>query len=533
MRPTIAHLKVPRIVGYISSLAALTVAVRIAGFFDKIVLTAFFDLANLEALFIAISLPMMTYSVVAAIVNPIVLPGFAGKLGAGDSRGAVRQLQGWLLVLIPLLLAVTGLIMLFPDAVATVLAPGFDLSRRQFCATLLLKLAPLNVVMGLVPLLSAFQNAQRAFSLPAFGELAMKVTATLFVLAMAKTWGMTAPVLGVAMGMLAYLAILAATSWKTCALRPSVAFLKEPEFKKMLVLMIAPCLGTVVARVGEIAERAAASTLAPGSVAALTLARKLVDLPLLIISLTAATVLFTYFAELNQAGDRREVARLMDTGMRIMILIFLPITILTCLLSEPIVSVVYQRGEFDAQAAYQVSQALFWLAPSMTFLALEMLLMRHFFSRLDVWTPTVIGLACVGGRIGLLWLLVGRWEIFGVALAITGSRIIKVAALFLVMRKWRQPALVPQSLADCTKIAAAALAAGIACLAVLMMMNNALTSSTLSRASVIISAGGAGVAAYAGAILILWRGNLQQALFPRNHYALTASVQMATKKSSL
>jgi putative peptidoglycan lipid II flippase len=299
----------------------------------------------------------------------------------------------------------------------------------------------------------------------------------------------------------------------------------------MFLQMLAPCAGSVVARIGEIVERAAASTLAPGSVAALTLARKLVDLPLLIISLAAATVLFTYFAELNHAGDRREVARLMDTGMRIMVLIFLPISILTCLLSKPIVTIVYQRGEFDAHAALQVSRALFWLAPSMMFLALEMLLMRHFFSRLDVWTPTLIGMGCVGARIGLLWLFVQRWDILGVALAITLSRIVKVAVLFLVMRRWREPSPLSRTVADSAKIAAAACAAGVAGLAVLLLMKGSSTHSLLGEVRDVLSVGFAGVAAYGAAILLLWRGNLRQAILPAANVSLTSAAQFATEEN--
>lgn len=80
-----ARFRMPRVIGYISSVAALTVAVRIAGFLDKIVLTSFFDLSSLEVLFVAISLPMMTFTMTAAIVHPIVLPGFAGRFAVGDA----------------------------------------------------------------------------------------------------------------------------------------------------------------------------------------------------------------------------------------------------------------------------------------------------------------------------------------------------------------------------------------------------------------------------------------------------------------
>jgi putative peptidoglycan lipid II flippase len=59
-------------------------------------------------------------------------------------------------------------------------------------------------------------------------------------------------------------------------------------------------------------------------------------------------------------------------------------------LSEPMVQLVYQRGEFDAAQTEVVAKALFWFAFSLPFNGLFLLLTRTFFSLQRPWIPTWI-----------------------------------------------------------------------------------------------------------------------------------------------
>ena len=70
-------------------------------------------------------------------------------------------------------------------------------------------------------------------------------------------------------------------------------------------------------------------------------------------------------------------------------------------LSEPMIRLVYQRGEFDASQTDLVATALFWFAFSLPFNGLFLLLTRTFFSLQRPWMPTAISganLAITAGR---------------------------------------------------------------------------------------------------------------------------------------
>ena len=60
--------------------------------------------------------------------------------------------------------------------------------------------------------------------------------------------------------------------------------------------------------------------------------------------------------------------------------------------SEPIVRLVYERGDFDAESTRQVSEALFWFSFSLPFSGMTLLLTRSFFSLQRPWIPTQLAI---------------------------------------------------------------------------------------------------------------------------------------------
>jgi putative peptidoglycan lipid II flippase len=83
----------------------------------------------------------------------------------------------------------------------------------------------------------------------------------------------------------------------------------------------------------------------------------------------------------------------MANGMRQILLVLVPAAAAILVLSEPMVRLVYERGEFDASQTDLVAVALFWFAFSLPFNGLFLLLSRTFFSLQRPWIPTAISAA--------------------------------------------------------------------------------------------------------------------------------------------
>jgi putative peptidoglycan lipid II flippase len=124
--------------------------------------------------------------------------------------------------------------------------------------------------------------------------------------------------------------------------------------------------------------------------AAIDKAFRIYMLPQGIFSVAVTTVLFPTLARLAARRDFEDLRATMATGMRQIVLLLIPAAAAILVLSEPMVRLVYQRGEFGSDATTLVSTALFWFALSLPFNGLFLLLTRTFFSLQRPWVPTAI-----------------------------------------------------------------------------------------------------------------------------------------------
>ena len=113
----------------------------------------------------------------------------------------------------------------------------------------------------------------------------------------------------------------------------------------------------------------------------------------------------------------------MANGMRMILLILVPAAAAILVLSEPMIQLVYQRGDFSAADTDLVATALFWFAFSLPFNGLFLLMTRTFFSLQRPWVPTAIsGLNLALTALGSLAL----YKPFGIAGIVAATAIATV-----------------------------------------------------------------------------------------------------------
>ena len=118
----------------------------------------------------------------------------------------------------------------------------------------------------------------------------------------------------------------------------------------------------------------------------------------------------------------------------------LPASVGLILLREPIISFLYQRGEFDEQDVQLVAWALLWYAAGLVGHSLMEVLTRAFFAQQDTKTPVLIGtIAMLLNVVFSFWFSslfrqIGWFPLGGLALANSLATALEAAALFIVMR---------------------------------------------------------------------------------------------------
>jgi putative peptidoglycan lipid II flippase len=168
--------------------------------------------------------------------------------------------------------------------------------------------------------------------------------------------------------------------------------------------------------------------------AAIDKAFRIYQLPQGIFSVAIATVLFPTLARFATRGDHDSLRVTMANGMRQILFVLVPATAAVLVLSEPMIRLVYQRGEFTPDQTTLVATALFWFAFSLPTNGLFLLLTRTFFSLQRPWIPTAIAtvnlLITALGALGLYHLGVG-----GIVAATAIATAVTVLAQCVILRR--------------------------------------------------------------------------------------------------
>ena len=126
--------------------------------------------------------------------------------------------------------------------------------------------------------------------------------------------------------------------------------------------------------------------------AAIDKAFRLYMLPQGMFSVAVATVLFPALSRLAARDDIAGFARTLDIGLRQIGFLLVPAGIVSAVLAEPIVRLVYQRGEFTPEQTPVVAGALAAFSVGLVFNGWMLLLNRAFYSLQSNWIPTLVAL---------------------------------------------------------------------------------------------------------------------------------------------
>jgi hypothetical protein len=160
-----------------------------------------------------------------------------------------------------------------------------------------------------------------------------------------------------------------------------------------------------------------ASTLGDGAIFWLSIAFRLMQLPLGLFGVALGTVTLPLLSRLVVAGQmgafRSELAR----AMRLAFLLTIPSTIGLMMLAEPIMSVLYQHSKFTAYQAAQAAGALRFYAIGLAGYAALKILVNAFYALDRRKTPMFVSFLAVGLNLLLNWIFTFRlgWGVRGLA----------------------------------------------------------------------------------------------------------------------
>lgn len=394
-----------------------TLVSRVLGFTRDVLFAVWFGAgAGMDAFLVAFKIPNFLRRLFAeGAFSQAFVPVLAQTRETEGDQG-VRDLVARTSGLLATVLAGISLAAILASPwLIRVFAPGFgsEDGRAELAAELLQITFPYLFFISLVALVSSVLQTWQRFAWPAFAPVLLNVCLISF-----GWWGAQG-----AGGSLVYLAwgvFAAGLAQLILVLVPlyRLGLLVRPRWqpgdarvRRILRLMAPIVFASSVAQVALLIDSILASLLEVGSVSWLYFADRLMELPLGVFAIALGTVLLPGLSKAHANGDAEGFRAQLHWGIGAASLVIFPAAMALFTLAEPLVTVLFRNGAFDARDAEMTARALRAYAVGLVGFSFVKILFPAFSSRQDTRTPVKIGVQAL--LVGMMFnLIVVGWAVF-------------------------------------------------------------------------------------------------------------------------
>jgi len=321
-----------------------------------------------------------------------------------EARKRDGEESAWQLASRVLTLAGLGLIILTAAGMllaSFMMASADDGTQRAIILPLTRIMLPYMLFICLAALTASILNSYHHFTVPALSPSLMNITWIVSVLVICPLMGDTLEekIYGLAWGVL--FSGLIQFGMQIPMLRRFgfhyrfTLVWNDPRVWKVFLLMGPATIGLAVTQINVMVNSLLAAWIGPWAPAALFYSERLLYLPQGILATAMSTVLLPVFA--GHAAEKRndELLKIMNHSLRMLMFVMIPAAIGLLVLSRPIIQMLFEWGQFDAQSTDLTTIALQCYAPGLLVFSLAKVFVPAFYAHQDTRTPVKIGIACV------------------------------------------------------------------------------------------------------------------------------------------
>lgn len=397
---------------------------------DRLLAARFGVEGELDAYFAAFSLPdLLFFVLVSGALTVTLLPVLSERLKHRNKKSAWEISSSVINMLAILTLIASVLLFVFAEPLMHVIAPEFD-AERHALATDIMRILALNPFFFAVS--SVFGTIQQAFGRFFFFALApviYNLGIILGIVTLSEPYGIHGAAYGVVIGAVAqafvqWLGVLGVGF----TYRPHI-FWRNKGFRQVIRLIIPRSIDESLEYLTAVIERAIASGLAVGSVAAFQIAFNLKNYPITLIGTAIATAAFPRLSE-RALSTRTDLLKkeVLDVA-RAILWFAIPAAIAIVILRGYIVRLLLGFGEPT------VAAILGWFALAIIFQCLLRLVSRVFYAEKDTKTPLYASIVAIFSSIVLAVLLTIQFGVVGLAMSHSIVSVIKFSFLLGVLLK--------------------------------------------------------------------------------------------------
>jgi putative peptidoglycan lipid II flippase len=210
---------------------------------------------------------------------------------------------------------------------------------------------------------------------------------------------------------------------------------RHPGLKKIMTMMIPATIGQSVVQISLVVNTMIGWLIGEGAITALNYGNRLMNFPLGVLGVSIAQTAVPTLSRQVAVGDPGELKKTLTYLFRVTIFVMIPASAGLMALSQPIIRLLFQHGEFDVLATLKTSGCLYWFATGLVFYTLVKILAPIFYAFEDTRTPVVVAIISMIFNIIVNLLLMDSMKESGLALSTALTSCLNVTLLLWFLRK--------------------------------------------------------------------------------------------------
>lgn len=384
---------------------------------------------------LAFTIPSTLFVFVPGALNAIFIPSLKGMITRGQALEAKQLFQKMftLSILITFILFVA--LWIWAEPIISFISPDSSPELLTLAADLLRWMLPSLFFIILIGLFSSTLNVHFSFVLPNVGTIINSVIVILVLLVFAPIYNIYALALGTTLGFAgAALLMLPRIYKEKYTLTPNWHW-RDPELRKIGERFVPIMLGSIITSLNEFIEKYLISGLGDDKIAALGYAKEVYQVPMAIFLAAFAMPLFPFLVEYVTKKDFTATKRTIEKGLNYLLLLMIPTTIGMILLSKEMISVIYQRGVFDANSTEITAFALIFFAIGLYPLVVRDMLTRAFYAMENTKIPVMAAIVQMIAYVFSSLLFIPWLGFAGAAMGWTIGAIVNAVILWIILHK--------------------------------------------------------------------------------------------------
>ena len=447
-----------------STISALTVVSRIFGYIRDNRIAALLGTGDLgDAYSMAFRIPNILRRLVGeGAVSAAFIPVFSQYLAEDRRKEAWEFVNAILSAAIVFMSIVVVLGILGSSYIVGFFASGFEPDKLQTTTVLNRIIFPYIGFVSVSALAMGVLNSFGRFGAPAFAPVLLNVSIiSLSFLSNFFPNPAEALAVGVVVGgvlqILIQIPSLIRAGWRMRWLWD----LAHPGVRRVGALIGPRLFGIGIVQIEVLVGTQFASHMIEGSVASIGLADRVMELVLGGYVIALSTAVLPLLARQAAANRMDDMKATLCFAMRLVLFITLPATVGLILLRVPIIEVLFERGEFDAQSTALTAWALMFFAVGLSAFSMKKVIVQAFYVVHDTRTPVIIGFFSLMINIACNFLFFRWLSNGGPPLATSVAAFFDTLALTMIFR-WRYGTLgIREVIRSCGKFVVASAVMGL------------------------------------------------------------------------